>query len=67
MELSGLRVLVTGGAGFVGSHLAERLVGDNEVVAVDDGSNGDPAWLPDAVELVEGDLTDPAVAEEAIT
>ena len=67
MELSGKRVLVTGGAGFVGSHLCERLVADNEVRVVDDLSNGDRAWLPDGVEFVEGDLTDPAVAADAIT
>ncbi|MFD1589207.1 NAD-dependent epimerase/dehydratase family protein [Halorientalis brevis] len=67
MDLSGKRLLVTGGAGFVGSHLCDRLVADNEVRVVDDLSNGDPAWLPDDVELVEGDLTDESVAAEAIT
>ncbi|QLH78721.1 NAD-dependent epimerase/dehydratase family protein [Halosimplex rubrum] len=67
MDLSGKRLVVTGGAGFVGSHLCARLVGDNEVVAVDDLSNGERDWLPDGVELVEGDLTDPDVAAEAIT
>jgi UDP-glucose 4-epimerase len=67
MELSGKRVLVTGGAGFVGSHLCERLVADNDVRVVDDLSNGDRSWLPDEVELIEGDLTDPAVAADAIT
>ncbi|WP_436924543.1 NAD-dependent epimerase/dehydratase family protein [Halosimplex amylolyticum] len=67
MDLSGKRLVVTGGAGFVGSHLCARLVDDNEVVAVDDFSNGERAWLPDGVEVVEGDLTDPDVAAEAIT
>ncbi|WP_415381816.1 NAD-dependent epimerase/dehydratase family protein [Halosimplex sp. TS25] len=67
MELSGKRLVVTGGAGFVGSHLCSRLVDDNEVVAVDDFSNGEREWLPDGVDVVEGDLTDPAVAAEAIT
>ncbi|WP_459193991.1 NAD-dependent epimerase/dehydratase family protein [Halosimplex sp. J119] len=67
MDLSGKRLVVTGGAGFVGSHLCERLVADNEVVAVDDFSNGEREWLPDGVEVVEGDLTDPDIAAEAIT
>ena len=40
MELSHKRILVTGGAGFVGSHLVERLLEeDNEVVVADDFSN----------------------------
>ena len=59
MSLTSKRVLVTGGAGFVGSHLCERLVADNEVVVLDDCSNGDPDWLPEAVEFVEGDARDP--------
>jgi len=67
MQLSDKRVLVTGGAGFVGSHLCERLVADNDVVVVDDLSNGNEAWVPDAADLIVGDLTDPDVAAEAIT
>jgi len=67
MDLSGKRIVVTGGAGFVGSHLCERLVADNDVVAVDDFSNGNRGWLPDGVEVVEGDVGDPDVAAAAIT
>jgi len=67
MDLTDRRILVTGGAGFIGSHLCERLVDDNDVRVVDDCSNGDPDWLPDGVEFVEGDLREDAVVEEAIT
>jgi UDP-glucose 4-epimerase len=67
MELTDKRVVVTGGAGFVGSHLCDRLVAENDVLAVDDLSNGDAAWVPDAADFLEGDLTDTDVAAEAIT
>ncbi len=67
MDLTGRRVVVTGGAGFVGSHLAERLVGDSTVTVVDDCSNGNREWVPDGAEFVAGDCTDPAVVAEAIT
>jgi UDP-glucose 4-epimerase len=67
MNLRDTRLLVTGGAGFVGSHIANRLVDDNEVVAVDDLSNGSADWLDDRVELVEGDVADPDVVAEALT
>ena len=37
-----MKVLITGGAGFIGSHLADRLVdAGNEVVLLDDMSTGD--------------------------
>ncbi len=35
MALTGKRIVVTGGAGFIGTTLARRLVDDNEIVAVD--------------------------------
>jgi UDP-glucose 4-epimerase len=53
-------VLVTGGAGFIGSHVAEALVArDEEVVVLDDLSSGKRENLPDGVELVEGDVREP--------
>ncbi len=67
MDLTGRRVVVTGGAGFVGSHLAGRLVGDNDVTVVDDCSNGRREWVPDDAEFVAGDCTDPDTVAEAIT
>jgi len=66
MDLTGQRVVVTGGAGFVGSHLADRLVADNDVVVVDDCSNGRREWVPDGAAFLEGDCTDRGVVAEAI-
>ncbi|MFB6170578.1 MAG: NAD-dependent epimerase/dehydratase family protein [Haloarculaceae archaeon] len=67
MELSGATLVVTGGAGFVGSHLADLLVADNDVTVVDDCSNGRREWVPDGADFLAGDLTDPEVVAAAIT
>jgi len=67
MNLTGKRVLVTGGAGLIGSALVDRLGAENDVRIVDDFSNSDPGQAPDGVDVVEGDLTDAAVAAEAVT
>jgi len=50
------RVLVTGGAGFIGSNLANRLAADNDVIAVDDTYLGTPANLDPAVEFHESSV-----------
>ena len=63
------RYLVTGGAGFIGSHLVEELLRRGESVRVaDDFSTGKRENLPPGskVELVEGDLTETAVAQRAV-
>ena len=55
-----MAVLVTGGAGFIGSHVAEALVArGEEVVVLDDLSSGKRENLPEGVELVEGDVREP--------
>jgi UDP-glucose 4-epimerase len=57
-----VRVLVTGGAGFIGSHLVKALLADDaEVVVLDDLSTGSSANLAPDAELVTGDVADPAV------
>jgi UDP-glucose 4-epimerase len=57
-----MRTMVTGGAGFIGSTLVDRLLADgNDVVVLDDFSRGSRQNLTAAVaagaEVVEGDLT----------
>ncbi len=58
--ISIVKVLVTGGAGFIGSHLASRLLHDGHQVRVVDnfstGHRSNLAPLRDAVEVVEGDI-----------
>jgi UDP-glucose 4-epimerase len=61
------RIFVTGGAGFIGSHLVERLVRAGERVAVlDDLSRGRREWLHPNAELHEGDVRDGDALPRAI-
>jgi nucleoside-diphosphate-sugar epimerase len=63
------RYLVTGGAGFIGSHLVEELLRRGETVRVlDNFSTGRRENLPASgrVELVEADLAEPGVAARAV-
>lgn len=54
-----MRVLVSGGAGFLGSHLVDQLLSrGDEVVVFDDLSRGHREQVPDGVILVEGDVRD---------
>ena len=67
----GERYLVTGGAGFIGSHIVRRLVGQGELVrVVDNLSTGQSIRLKDvrdSIEFVEGDLADERVSDEVVT
>ena len=67
MNLTDKRVLITGGAGLVGSHLARHLLDDNEVVVADDLSKGDRERIPEGAEFVEADMTSEDDVAEAIT
>jgi UDP-glucose 4-epimerase len=62
-----VRALVTGGAGFIGSHLVDALVADGaRVVVLDDLSTGSPANVPPEADLVEGDVADPRAVETLV-
>src|SRR5277367_3879493 len=59
-------VLVTGGAGFIGSHLVEALLGRGKRVRVlDDLSLGRREWVSEAAEFLEGDIRDPEMCRRA--
>lgn len=59
-------VLVTGGAGFIGGHLSERLLQRGYRVRVlDNLSMGNRAWVPDQAEFLEGDIRDLATCQKA--
>jgi UDP-glucose 4-epimerase len=59
-----LKVLVTGGAGFIGSHVADRLLADgHEVVVLDDLSTGHVEHLPGKARFYQMDLCSPWLDE----
>jgi UDP-glucose 4-epimerase len=72
-SLQGARALVTGGSGFVGSHIVDQLLaeGADTVVVVDNMVRGRPENLADAmasgrVTLVNADMRDRAVMDRAV-
>ena len=68
MNLADARVLVTGGAGLVGSHLAAALLDRGATVrAADDLSKGTRDRVPDGAEFVEADMTDADDVARAVT
>jgi len=67
MELTDQTVVITGGAGLIGSHLAARLAPNNEVVVADDLSKGEADRVPDDARLVVTDVTDPDDVADVVT
>ena len=67
-----MKALVTGGAGFIGSHLAQKLVADgNEVIVVDNLSTGSLKNITALVgkpgfEFIKGDIRDESVIDSAV-
>ncbi len=59
-----MKVLVTGGAGYIGSHAVRKLITNkHEVVVLDDLSHGHVESLPDSVNFVKGDVGDEKILE----
>ncbi|MDF1565232.1 MAG: NAD-dependent epimerase/dehydratase family protein [Deltaproteobacteria bacterium] len=62
-----MRILVTGGAGFIGSHAVEALLADGrQVLVLDDLSSGKRANLPKGVPLEVLDIRSPEAAERVV-
>ncbi len=59
--------LITGGCGFIGSHLADRLLADgHRVTILDNLSNGRLENTPDGARLIVGDVADPEAVRQAM-
>ncbi|KAA9395869.1 NAD-dependent epimerase/dehydratase family protein [Haloarcula sp. CBA1130] len=65
-DVRNCRVLVTGGAGFIGSHLTSALAEENHVRVLDDFSTGQQANLPENVTVIEGDIRERDTVSEAM-
>ena len=60
-----MRSLITGGAGFIGSHVVERCLGlGHEVLVLDDLSGGMRYNVPEGASFIEGSVTDTALVEK---
>jgi UDP-glucose 4-epimerase len=66
-----VKYLITGGAGFIGSHLAEKLISrGDKVVILDDLSTGSPNNLIgviDKIEFIKGSILDRAIVKELVS
>ena len=65
-----MRVFITGGAGFIGSHLADALMARGDAVTILDnmstGSASNIAHLEGKIEIIKGDIRDVATVEKAM-
>jgi UDP-glucose 4-epimerase len=65
-----MRVFITGGAGFIGSHLCDALLKEGHQVSILDnmstGSEANIAHIKDRIEIHQGDIRDVALVEKAM-
>jgi UDP-glucose 4-epimerase len=62
-----MRIMVTGGAGFIGSHVADALLDrGHEVLVLDDLSSGRRENVPDRATFIEGDIRDGTLVERVV-
>lgn len=67
-----MRALVTGGAGLIGSHIADLLIREGWTVRILDNlepqthRHGKPAWVPEAAEFVQADIRDRSAVTAAL-
>ena len=68
MNWKNKKVLVTGGASFIGSHLVEALIKHEAIVSiVDNFSSGEKEYVDTSkVELIDGDLLDPEICNKSV-
>ncbi len=64
--LADTTVLVTGGAGFIGSHIADALANISDVRVLDDFSAGRRENVPEGATVVEGDVRDASTVDNAM-
>ena len=65
--MSGKKILVTGGAGFIGSHIVDRLIDlGHEVAVVDSLSSGNVDNLPSNISIHQKDISDQDLSEACL-
>ena len=62
------RILVCGGAGYIGAHVVQALIrADRSIVVIDDLSTGHEALVPDSIPFIRGSIGDRALLEEVFS
>ena len=68
--ISGARIVVTGGAGFIASHIIDRLVNDNQIVVYDNMKRNALQYSPNHahknLKIVQGDVLDAASLDKVL-